>query len=102
MKDTKNTLINLISFGTTSVLGLLLYFLIVKNGTEMALGSFNIQYIFIVLFSQITTFGVHYSILREASNGNSSLTELFNNVASGVVIVLVNSLLITLKSCLLD
>ena len=96
MKDTKNTIINLFSFGTTSILGLLLYFLIVKNGTEMALGNFNIQYIFIVLFSQITTFGVHYSILRGSSNGNSSLTELFNNLTSGIAIVLVNSFLISL------
>ena len=96
MKDTKNTIINLFSFGTTSILGLLLYFLIVKNGTEMALGYFNIQYIFIVLFSQITTFGVHYSILRGSSNRNSSLTELFNNLTSGIAIVLVNSFIISL------
>lgn len=94
MKDTKNTLINLISFGATSVLGLLLYFLLVKNGTEVALGNFNIQYIFIILFSQIITFGVHYSILRESSNGKSSKIEHFNNLASGLVVVLANSILV--------
>ena len=96
MKNTKNTIINLSSFGITSLIGLYLYFLLVKNGGETVLGIFNIQYIFIVLFSQIATFGIHYSVLREASAKNLTKDDNFNNLMSGLTIVFFNAALLSL------
>lgn len=96
MKNTKNTLINLSSFGISSLLGLYLYFLLVKNGGEVVLGIFNIQYIFIVLFSQIATFGIHYSVLRESSTKNLDKDDNFYNLTSGLTIVFFNAVLLSL------
>jgi len=96
LKNTKNTIINLSSFGFTSLIGLYLYFLLVKNGGETVLGIFNIQYIFIILFSQIATFGIHYSVLREASVKNLTKDDNFNNLMSGLTIVFFNAVLLSL------
>ena len=101
MKDLRNTLINLASFGITSLLGLYLYFLLVKNGNESTLGVFNFQYIFIVIISQLSTFGVHYSVLKESSNKEYSKNLQFNNFLSGVLIVFLISLLLGLLLFLL-
>ncbi len=94
MKDTKNTLINLTSFGVTSFLGLYLYFLLVKNGNEEVLGIFNIQYIFIILLSQLSTFGFHYSVLREATIKNCTKNDNFNNLFSAILLIFVNSIIL--------
>ena len=94
MKDTKNTLINLASFGVTSFLGLYLYFLLVKNGNEEVLGIFNIQYIFIILLSQLSTFGFHYSVLREATIKNCTKNDNFNNLFSAILLIFVNSIIL--------
>ena len=94
MKDTKNTLINLTSFGITSLLGLYLYFLLVKNGNEEVLGIFNIQYIFIILLAQLSTFGYHYSVLREASKKTYSKNDNFNILFSAILLIFLNSVIL--------
>ncbi len=93
MNNIKNTAINLSSFFVTSLIALYLYYFIVKIGTEELLGLFNIQYIFIIIFSQLGTFGVHYSILRQASVKNSNY-ENFDNLISGLFLVLINSIIV--------
>lgn len=94
MKDTKNTLINLLSFGLSSIFGLYLYFVLIRDGSEKILGEFNIQYIFIILLSQLSTFGYHYSILRESSKQGSTMKEGFNNLFSGLTLIFLNSFVI--------
>ncbi len=93
MNNIKNSAINLSSFFVTSLIALYLYYFLVKIGNEELLGLFNLQYIFIIIFSQLGTFGVHYSILRQTSIKNSSY-ENFDNLFAGLLLVLINSIIV--------
>lgn len=90
MNKIKDTSITLSSFVLSGLLGIYLYFLLIKNGSIDLLGFFNIQYLFIFVIAQLGMYGVHYSILREVTISDS-LNRDFNILLSGLFIILLGT-----------
>ncbi len=86
MNKIKDTSITLASFILSGLLGLYLYFFLIKNGSVDLLGFFNIQYVFIFVIAQLGMYGIHYSILREVSISDN-LNKDFNILLSGLFVI---------------
>ena len=86
MNKLKDTSITLASFILSGLLGLYLYFFLIKNGSVDLLGFFNIQYVLILLIAQLGMYGIHYSMLREVSISDD-LNKDFNILLNGLFII---------------
>ena len=89
MNNYKNSAINLSSFLITGFIGLYIFYFLTKFINITFLGEFNFYYVVVLLLSQLGTFGIHYSILRIASDKSESKD--FMNVFSGLLLISVLS-----------
>ena len=89
MNNYKNSAINLSSFLITGFIGLYIFYFLTKYINITFLGEFNFYYVVVLLLSQLGTFGIHYSILRIASDKSESKD--FMNVFSGLLLISVLS-----------
>ena len=90
MNNIKDSSITFFSFVLSGFIGVYIYFVVVKNGSVDLLGIFNMYYLVIFVISQISMYGIHYSILREASISSSPEKDL-NILVSGLLIIFLST-----------
>lgn len=92
MIELKNSAINFISLLVTSLFGVLIYYNLLKISNLETVGLYNISFLIITISTQLTTFGIQYSVLKEVSFINNK-KELPNILFSAISLVLLINLL---------
>ena len=89
---------NVISFGVMGVSGILLNVLIAKFYNVATLGVFNQLYALYILLSQLSVFGIHFSMLKNISHYNDDTKNISIIFSSGIYIVCFTALIVILVS----
>lgn len=93
---------NYLSFAVLAVSGLLINFIVAYFYSSEGLGIFNQTYALFVIFSQFSSFGIHYSVLKLSSEESKDLKSSSEILISGMLSVLLISLLFSLLLYLLS
>jgi len=84
-----NTFVNLLGFGVVSICGVLINLLVAKNYEVAVVGLFSYFYSLLIICSQFSTFGLHYSALKYLSEDDIDLDK---KLTSGLAIAIVSGI----------
>ncbi len=88
---------NIVSTGVLAICGLAINYLINKFYGTAGLGLFNLVMALFIVFSQFSTFGLHYSMIKYTAENHNKKNELKKILSSGLLLSLsISSLVIAL------